>query len=71
LQDRPLFPIKVHFFEDGDEWIFDDDADIAQNLEWFDSDDIEENASVTDRLNRPVRLKVEALSIIVLELAKC
>jgi hypothetical protein len=68
LSDKPQFPIKVFFYEDNDEWILNSEDDIALNLEWFDSEDIEENTKVTDRLGRPVRLKVEALQVIKFEL---
>ena len=65
---QPEFPIKVLFQEDGEEWMLNDEEDIAVNLEWFNSDDPEERAIVTDNRGRPVRLKVEALDVLICEL---
>ncbi len=64
----PEFPITVTFHEDGEIWVLDSIAELACNLEWFDSDDPEENASVTDATGRPVRIKVENLDVLVFEL---
>ncbi len=50
---KPEYPIKVLFKEDGEEWFFENKKDIAQNLEWFDSDDPSENAIVTDKNGDP------------------
>lgn len=68
MKAKPVFPIKVYFKEDGDEWIHHNEKELAYNLEWFDSDDIEEETIVTDQMSRKVRLKIKALQIIVLEL---
>ncbi len=65
---KPRLPIKVLFLEDGDEWILDNEIEIATSLEWFDSDSPDENAIVTDADGRLVRVKVEKLEIITLEL---
>lgn len=61
---KPLFPINVKFFEDDDEWVLDNEGEIASNLEWFDSRDPSENAGVIDSLGRSVRVKVEKLNLI-------
>lgn len=63
---RPKFPVKIIFFEDHDEWIFENEGEIASNLEWFDSRNPAENAEVVDQLNRRVRVKVEKLELIEL-----
>lgn len=63
-EQQPLFPIKVNFIEDNDEWILDDENEIASNLEWFDSRDPSENAYAIDSLGRRVRIKVEKLELI-------
>jgi hypothetical protein len=68
--DGPEFPITVRFAEDGEEWLLDSMYDIAVNLEWFDSEDPEERATVVDRLGRSVRLKVVELDVIVCELER-
>jgi hypothetical protein len=54
--------------QDGEVESFDDAAELACNLEWFDSADPAEQAAVEDSLGRRVRLKVEQLKIVVLEL---
>ena len=38
------------------------------HLEWFDSEDPEENATILDAQSRQVRLKIVALDVIVFEL---
>ena len=57
VMERPEFPLKIFFMEENESWILEDEDDIRYNLEWFDSEDEEENASVTDKKNRPVKLK--------------
>ena len=66
---EPTYPLKVVFHEDGEVWEIADAEDAACNLEWFDSDDPEEKASVVDSKGRPVRLKVEELSVVLCEIA--
>jgi hypothetical protein len=66
---KPVFPIKVIFYEededdDIDVWVLDNENELAWNLEWFDSRDPSENASVVDSLGRSVRLKVEKLNVV-------
>ena len=57
------------FHEDGDEWVLGSVGELVSSLEWFDSDDPTENASVVDAAGRTVRLRVEALELRRLELA--
>lgn len=66
----PEFPIRVTFHEDGEEWVLDSFDELASSLEWFDSDDPTENASVVDGKGRPVRVKVEALELLRFELVQ-
>lgn len=66
---KPKFPLKIRYHETGEEDTFDDELDVAQNLEWFDSENHKERAEVTDSEGRPVRLKVEKLDVLVCELA--
>ena len=65
---RPAFPLRVRFRENGDEWSLDSEDEVAENLEWFNSADASENAQVWDANGRRVRIKVEALRVLVLEL---
>ncbi|PRP94327.1 hypothetical protein [Enhygromyxa salina] len=68
MSDRlPLFPIHVHF-SDGNHWTLDTELELTQNLEWFDSDDPEEEAEVTDALGRRVSVKIECFRMLRLEL---
>jgi len=64
---KPDYPLHVKF-ADGEEWIFSDAHEAEVNLEWFDSDQSDEQAHVFDAYSRPVRLKIEALSLLVCEL---
>ncbi len=55
------FPLTVRF-EDGSVEQFDNIESLEQDLEDFDSDrDVE--CSVTDKLGRPVRLKLKTLEV--------
>jgi len=65
---RPEFPIRVSFHEDDDVWVLDSFDELAFSLEWFDSNDPDENASVVDRKERAVRVKVERLELLRFEL---
>lgn len=62
--DKPKFPIKVHFHEDDTIWVLNNEEELASNLEWFDSHDSNENASVRDANGCFVRIKVESLEVI-------
>jgi hypothetical protein len=68
MEKEPRFPITVKFHEDDETWTLLDLNDAACNLEWFDSDDGQ--AEVIDSEGRPVRLKVQALEVVVCELEK-
>jgi hypothetical protein len=65
---QPTFPVTVRFEEDNEDWVFDSTQELACSLEWFDSDDAEQNARVTDAQGRAVRLKVEELEVKTFEL---
>ena len=67
---KPSFPLKVIFHEDGEAWIISDEEDAACTLEWFDSDNPDENASVTDSMGRKVRLVVDELVLKKCELVE-
>ncbi len=67
--NEPIFPIKVVFLEDGEEWIHENKQELAYNLEWFNSEDPEEKALVTDKQGRAVTLVIEELQIKQLKLS--
>ena len=67
--DLPCFPITVTFHEDGDKWVLKDHFELALSLEWFDSRDENENASVTDSKGRQVIVVVEKLELKICKLA--
>ena len=59
----PVFPLKVAF-DDGETWVLATAEEVAENLEWFDSEDGDRSVTVVDAQGRPVRLHVEAFQII-------
>ncbi|WP_341503756.1 hypothetical protein [Gallaecimonas sp. GXIMD4217] len=59
----PEYPIKVRFLEDGSEHVFDEEESMLTYLEFFDSEDPEEKAIVTDAKGRLVHLEIWALAI--------
>lgn len=69
MKESPEYPLTVLFHEERKEWILNDDVDAAVNLEWFDSKDPEERATVTDNKGRAVHLVVRELVVTVCELA--
>ena len=66
---QPEFPLTVSF-ADGSTLELKTVDDIATELEWFDSEDCPEEATVRDRLGRRVLLLVEALKVVRNELAE-
>ena len=68
MKTAPEYPIRVIFHEDNEEWLLNNEVEVATNLEWFDSEDPEEQTTVTDNQGRPVRLIVKELVVIVCEL---
>lgn len=69
MEEIPEYPITVIFHEDNTEWVLYNEVEIVNNLEWFDSQDPEEYATVIDNQGRLVRLIVQQLEIISFELA--
>ena len=67
-QARPRYPITVHSLDDNDRVSYDNERDLACDLEWFDSEDPEEHAEVLDADGRRVHLKIERLEVKVLKL---
>lgn len=60
---EPEFPITIEFLEDNTKWLLKNSHELEINLEWFDSEDPEENAIVLDFKSRPVILKIECLEL--------
>jgi uncharacterized protein RhaS with RHS repeats len=67
LEMKPEYPLRVTF-DDGEEWTLETPDEVECNLEWFDSEDGDDSAVVIDRNGRPVRLKVEKLTLLTCEL---
>lgn len=67
-KDKPTYSITVTFQEDGDVWVLNTESEIANNLEWFDSRNPEEKATVIDKSKRKVTLVVEKLEVKLCEL---
>jgi len=68
MLDDSKYPLTVFFSEDGEEWVLENEVEVANNLEWFDSNDPNEKARVTDKDGRVVRLLVKNLEVIELKL---
>lgn len=66
-EKEPAFPLTV-IFPDGERQTVDSVNDAECNLEWLDTEDEDEPVTVFDRLDRPVRLKIEALKVVRCEL---
>jgi hypothetical protein len=49
--------------------VFDNLKELECTLEWFDTDDPKQGATVTDKMGRPVRLKIERLEALEFEIA--
>ena len=60
---KPTFPIKVFFHEDGTEWVLNNEDELCSNLEWFDSNDPNEKASITDNNGKEIFVVIEALEL--------
>lgn len=60
------FPLKVVWSGERCE-LFENRDDVALNLEWSDTDDNDDGTIVVDAEGRPVRLRVQALTILRLE----
>ena len=67
--NKPRYPLTV-IFADGEIETVDDEEEARCNLEWLDTDDVEEPVVVTDELGRRVRLKIANLQIEICELQK-
>ena len=63
LATEPLFPISVHFQETGVIVNYENVEDLVTALEWFDSTDPGEAASVNDCKGRSVRLLITKLKM--------
>ena len=61
------WPIHVRYI-DGDEVILETPEEVESRLEWFDSEDGDSTATVSDDEGRPVHLVVEALELKMCEL---
>lgn len=67
MENTPEYPINIAYADDTENVVLADDMEIMTYLEWFDSEDPEYCAQVTDAKNKSVCLKVEALKIKVLK----
>jgi hypothetical protein len=61
---KPIFPIRVHLLDYDEEYILHNEFDICTKLEFFDSEDPEENAVVIDAYNKELILVVDNLEIL-------
>ena len=66
---EPEFPLTISYHRDGNAWTFQTPDELLSSVEWFDSDDSAEGASVVDARARLVRLKLQHGQLLVFELA--
>lgn len=66
---KPRYPVAVRF-SDGEQWLLCSDHEIETTLEWFDSRDPTEDATVTDADGRSVELVIERQRILVCALRR-
>ena len=67
MESTPKYPISIVYADDTESVVLANDMEIMTHLEWFDSEDPEYCAQVTDAKGKAVCLKVEALKIKVLK----
>jgi hypothetical protein len=70
MKTVPEYPIKVVFHEDNEEWLLNNETEVACNLEWFNSQDPDEEATVTDNQGRRVQLIVKEHKVLIFELSE-
>lgn len=61
---EPTFPINVRFNETRDVVFYENIEDLVTGLEWFDSEDASEDASVHDCQGRKVRVLIAKLELL-------
>ena len=66
----PQYPITVADSGSGESQLFTTEEELVTTLEWFNSDDPEYNAVVTDALGRAVQLKIERLEVVICRLSE-
>lgn len=69
MDQGPEFPLTISYHRDGNAWTFENADDLLSTLDWFDSEDPAERASVVDARARLVRLKLQDGQLLVFELA--
>ncbi|QPB83532.1 hypothetical protein CWC22_011250 [Pseudoalteromonas rubra] len=67
MENTPEYPICIVYEDETENVVLANAIEVMTHLEWFDSDDPESYAQVTDAKNKAVSLKVEALEIIELK----
>ena len=67
--NAPEFPLTISYHSDANAWTFETADELLSSLDWFDSDEPAERASVVDARGRLVRLKLQNGQLLVFELA--
>ena len=65
----PQYPITVRF-DDGEEWVLQNEAELASSLEWFDSEDPTQEAAALDAAGNKICVVVRAHKLLKLELMR-
>lgn len=63
-QLEPRYPITVCLYENNETLVCDNEIELVNELEWFDSEDETENAVVVDSLGRKLVLKIAYLKVV-------
>lgn len=69
MDHGPEFPLTISYHSDGNAWTFETLDELLASLDWFESDDPAERASVVDARGRLVRLKLQSGQLLAFELA--
>ena len=65
----PEFPLTISYHSDANAWTFETADELLSSLDWFDSDDPAERASVVDARGRLARLTLQNGQLLIFELA--
>lgn len=66
MNKQPVFPLHLRIESEPEELLFNLE-EVSTSLEWFDSEDDDKSIVVVDDTEQPVRLKIEALKVLICE----
>ena len=68
VKDAPSYPITVHYIKEKEQITFNDELELVSYLEFFDSEDPDEDIKVLDARVRLMELSVWGLELRVFRL---